>query len=86
MQDKRKCAVEASAQDALARRSHTQIRRTHDLTRSHIRETHITGGAHPAGVLGYGTGLPSGGSDTPKGLGACFFTVKTQMRLWSLVI
>ena len=41
---------------------------------------------HPAGVLGYGTGLPSGGSDTPKGLGACFFTVKTQMRLWSLVI
>ena len=28
---------------------------------------------HPAGVLGYGTGLPSGGSDTPKGWARVFF-------------
>ena len=27
---------------------------------------------HPAGVLGYGTGLPSGGSDTPKGWARVF--------------
>ena len=79
MQDKRKCAVEASAQDALARRSHTQIRRTHDLTRSHIRETHITGGAHPAGVLGYGTGLPSGGSDTPNGWARVFLPRRVRL-------
>ena len=35
---------------------------------------------HPAGVLGYGTGLPSGGSDTPNGWARVFFTEANSDR------